>query len=288
RSSSKSPRSARSSRASATNASTALAGTDTSLPASADTSKQKRESTKDNTPKPKPPPPATTVHHHERDDDGHDSDDEHDKGRKSGKKVGKKGSRKQPQEPVKVFVPPPPDKIIKIPGSQHHQHHLVVQHNLRARQLQRGQKSKKNSGGGKNANKERPSFQVSGSPLVAAPKLVILVGFPGSGKSHLATPLLTEFPEHFVRISQDELGFRAVYERLLAQNMRHQQQSVAQRGNKNALPMTIFVDRCNPTMAERKDWYEVAFQPNEAIVMWFSKGADALLNVLMREKIIRR
>ncbi|KAK3817610.1 MAG: AAA domain-containing protein, partial [Benniella sp.] len=109
------------------------------------------------------------------------------------------------------------------------------------------------------------------------PKLVILVGLPGSGKSHLVTPLLTEFPEHFVRISQDELGSRAVCERLLAQNMRHQQQSVAQRGNKNALPMTIFVDRCNPTMAERKEWYEVAFQPNEAIMVWFSKGADACI-----------
>ena len=114
----------------------------TSLSASTDASKQKKESTKVHTLKPKPHPSSAAVHH-EEDDDGHDSDDEHDKGRKPNKKSGKKGARKLPQEPVEVFVPPPPDKIIKIPGSQHHQHHLVVQHNLRARQLQRAKNPKR-------------------------------------------------------------------------------------------------------------------------------------------------
>ncbi|KAF9904416.1 hypothetical protein EC991_002690 [Linnemannia zychae] len=211
-------------------------------------------------------------------DDGDDisDDDFGGKGRKSGKK-GKKGSRKLPQEEPRTFIPPPADKIIKIPGSHHHQHHLVVQHNIRARQLQRGQKSKKNSGGNGKQPKERPSYQVSGSPLVSAPKLIILAGLPGSGKSHLVTALLQEFPEHFVRISQDELGSRAVCERLLAQSMRHQQQSLAIRGPNKALPMTIFVDRCNPTMAERKEWYEVAFQPDDVAMVWFSQGVDACI-----------
>ncbi|KAH7060018.1 hypothetical protein BKA57DRAFT_382986, partial [Linnemannia elongata] len=99
---------------------------------------------------------------------------------------------------------------------------------------------------------------------VSAPKLVILAGLPGSGKSHLVTMLLQEFPEHFVRISQDELGSRA-------------QQSLAVRGPKKALPMTIFVDRCNPTMAERKEWYEVAFQPDDVAMVWFSQGVDACI-----------
>ncbi|KAF9433829.1 Dual specificity protein phosphatase 23 [Entomortierella beljakovae] len=223
---------------------------------------------KDLTSKPKPTP----AHAPAPDDDLHEySDDEYGKGRKAGKK-GKKGSKKMSQEPHRVFVPPPPDKIIKIPGSHHHQHHLVVQHNLRARQL-RGQKSKKDSGGGKQP-KERPSFQVTGTPLASAPKLVILSGLPGSGKSHLVTSLLQEFPEHFVRISQDELGSRSVCERLLAQSMRHQQQSLLVRGSKKALPMTIFLDRCNPTMSERKEWYEVAFQPDECAIFWFSKGVE--------------
>ncbi|KAF9128038.1 hypothetical protein BGW39_005379 [Mortierella sp. 14UC] len=217
------------------------------------------------------PPPA-------EEDDGDDfsDDDFGGKGRKSGKK-GKKGSRKLPQDEPRTFTPPPADKIIKIPGSHHHQHHLVVQHNIRARQLQRGQKSKKNGGGNGKQPKERPSYQVSGSPLVSAPKLIILAGLPGSGKSHLVTTLLQEFPEHFVRISQDELGSRAVCERLLAQSMRHQQQSLAVRGPNKALPMTIFVDRCNPTMAERKEWYEVAFQPDDVAMVWFSQGVDACI-----------
>ncbi|KAG0215769.1 hypothetical protein BGX33_000880 [Mortierella sp. NVP41] len=232
----------------------------------------KKDKKKDSGPKSQQHQQPSTV----EGDDGDDfSDDDFGKGRKSGKK-GKKGSRKLPQEEPRTFVPPPADKIIKIPGS-HHQHHLVVQHNLRARQLQRGQKSKKNSGGNGKQPKERPSYQVSGSPLVAAPKLIILAGLPGSGKSHCVTALLQEFPEHFVRISQDELGSRAVCERLLAQSMRHQQQSLAVRGPKKALPMTIFVDRCNPTMAERKEWYEVAFQPDDVAMVWFSQGVDACI-----------
>ncbi|KAF9190485.1 Dual specificity protein phosphatase 23 [Haplosporangium sp. Z 767] len=203
------------------------------------------------------------------------SDDECESGgRKPGKK-GKKGSRKLPPKELDVFVPPPADRIIKIPGSHHHQHHLVVQHNLRARQLQRGQKSKKNKGGSSGKqSKERPSYNLSGSPLDSAPKLMVLTGLPGSGKSYLATTLLQEFPEHFVRISQDELGSRAVCERLLAQSMRHQQQSLAVRGSKKALPITVIVDRCNPTIMERKEWYEVAFQPDETAMVWFSQSID--------------
>ncbi|ORZ09127.1 AAA domain-domain-containing protein, partial [Lobosporangium transversale] len=106
------------------------------------------------------------------------------------------------------------------------------------------------------------------------PKLVILVGLPGSGKSHLVTTLMQGFPEHFERISQDELGSRAVCERLLAQNMRRQQQSLAVRGPGKALPMTVFIDRCNPTMAERKEWYELAFQPDETAMVWFSRNIE--------------
>ncbi|KAG9324025.1 hypothetical protein KVV02_003504 [Mortierella alpina] len=232
-----------------------------------DRPKQKKEKKKEAMPKSQTLPPAMA------DEEGDDfSGDEFGRGRKSGKK-GKKNSRKLPQEQPRVFVPPPADKIIKIPGS-HHQHHLVVQHNIRARQLQRGQKSKKKNGGGGKQSKERPSYSVSGTPLTSAPKLIILAGLPGSGKSHLAATLLDEFPDHFVRISQDELGSRAVCERLLAQSMRHQQQSLVARGPKRALPMTIVIDRCNPTMAERKEWYEVAFQPDETAMVWFSADLE--------------
>ncbi|KAF9916628.1 hypothetical protein BX616_003274 [Lobosporangium transversale] len=244
------------------------------------TTKAKKEAKRDHPPKPKPSssstPPVNAAAGAEDEGDELSDDDYARGGRKPGKK-GKKGPRKISLEPAHTFVPPPPEKIIKIPGSQHHQHHLIVQHNMRARQLQRGQKSKKNGGGsgghGKNS-KERPSFHISGAPLVSAPKLVILVGLPGSGKSHLVTTLMQGFPEHFERISQDELGSRAVCERLLAQNMRRQQQSLAVRGPGKALPMTVFIDRCNPTMAERKEWYELAFQPDETAMVWFSRNIE--------------
>ncbi|KAF9429857.1 Dual specificity protein phosphatase 23 [Podila epigama] len=206
--------------------------------------------------------------------DAFSDNDSFDRGERKGGKKGKKGRHAQPDEPP-VFVPPPAHKIIKLPGSgkgSHHQHHLVVQHNMRAK-LQRGQKVKKGGHGGKTP-KERPSFHVSGSPLDTPPRLIILTGLPGSGKSHLVTSLLQEFPDHFVRISQDELGSRSVCERLLAQSMRHQQQSLAIRGPTKALPMTIFVDRCNPTASERKEWYEVAFQPDNTVLVWFSMSAD--------------
>ncbi|KAG0047710.1 hypothetical protein BGZ83_007281 [Gryganskiella cystojenkinii] len=245
----------------------------TSKPAtgSSDRPKGKKSSNKIST---SSKPQQPNLHGENSDDDFSDDD----RGRKSGKK-GKKG-KQMPQEPPRTFVPPPADKIIRLPGSNkgsHHQHHLVVQHNIRARQLQRGQKSKKGGGHNGKNSKERPSFAITGAPLETPPKLVVLTGLPGSGKSQLVTTLLQEYPEHFVRISQDELGSRAVCERLLAQSMRHQQQALAARGPKKALPMTVFIDRCNPTMAERREWYEVAFQPDEVAMVWFSLGVETCI-----------
>ncbi|KAG0346282.1 hypothetical protein BG004_001990 [Podila humilis] len=205
-------------------------------------------------------------------------DDEFERGARKGNKKGKKGRQSQQEEP-QTFVPPPAHKIIKLPGSgkgSHHQHHLVVQHNIRAKQLQlqRGQKAKKGGHGGGKLSKERPSFQVTGTPLESPPRLIILTGLPGSGKTHLVSALLQRHPDHFVRISQDELGSRSVCERLLAQSMRHQQQSLTIRGPAKALPMSIIIDRCNPTALERKEWYEVAFQPDSTAMVWFSMSAD--------------
>ncbi|KAK3817612.1 MAG: hypothetical protein J3Q66DRAFT_400972 [Benniella sp.] len=48
-------------------------------------------------------------------------------------RVGNQASKKDrtAQEPVKVFVLRPPDRIIKLFGSQHHHDHPVAQHDLR-------------------------------------------------------------------------------------------------------------------------------------------------------------
>ncbi|KAG0234198.1 hypothetical protein BGW42_006836 [Actinomortierella wolfii] len=209
-----------------------------------------------------------------------DEDESEEEGRGRGKR-GKHKHKQQQQEEHK-FVPPPANKIIKLPSGgkgSHHQHHLIVQHNMRARQLQRGQKKNKGDsanqhGKGRKGDCPVTSFRVVGAPLekpTLPPKLIVLTGLPGSGKSHLVARLLAQFPEHFVRISQDELGSRPVCERLVAQSMRHQQQSAAAKGNHAlALPMSVVVDRCNPTYADRKSWYETAFQPDETCMIWFS------------------
>lgn len=244
------------------------AETNTDMKASPERTKGKKDRKKDSQPIPKPQPEADELDNF--------SDDEFERGKKGGKK-GKKG--RQVQEEYRPFVPPPAHKIIKLPGSgkgSHHQHHLIVQHNIRAKQLQlqRGQKAKKGGQGGGKASKERPSFQVYGSPLDSPPRLIIMTGLPGSGKSYLVASLLQKYPDHFVRISQDELGSRSVCERLLAQSMRHQQQSLAIRGPMKALPMTIIIDRCNPTVSERKEWYEVAFQPDDTVMVWFSTNME--------------
>ncbi|KAF9161303.1 hypothetical protein DFQ26_004680 [Actinomortierella ambigua] len=219
----------------------------------------------------------------EEEDEEQMSDDEGRRGGKKGKSKQRQQRQQQQQQQQEVFrhVPPPPNKIIKLPSGgkgSHHQHHLIVQHNMRARQLQRGQKKNKggNSSGAKGNKDGVPtSFCLSGLPLdeptAVPPKLIVLTGLPGSGKSHLVTRLLAAFPEHFVHISQDELGSRPVCERLLAQSMRHQQQSASAKGNPAlALPMSVIVDRCNPTAADRKSWYETAFQPDETCIIWFS------------------
>ncbi|KAF9971306.1 hypothetical protein BGZ73_005764 [Actinomortierella ambigua] len=207
-----------------------------------------------------------------------------DEGRRGGKKGKKQKQQQQYQETYK-HAPPPPNKIIKLPSGgkgSHHQHHLIVQHNMRAK-LQRGQKKNKdkNAKGAKDSGGPT-SFRMTGTmldqPNAVPPKLIVLTGLPGSGKSHLATRLLAAFPEHFVHICQDELGSRSVCERLVAQSMRHQQQSAQAKGDPTlALPMSVLIDRCNPTAADRKSWYETAFQPDETCLIWCSADQPTCL-----------
>ncbi|KAF9433544.1 hypothetical protein BGZ76_009302 [Entomortierella beljakovae] len=158
------------------------------------------------------------------------------------------------------------EKTTKIPSSQHHQHHNVFQHDIDVgtRQSHRRQKSKKNPKSGGESLKEQPIFQITGAPMTSAPNMVVLAGLPGSGKSHFVATLMQEFPDHFVCISQDDLGSRSACERALGQAM---------RGPKKSLPVTVFIDRCNPTARERKMWFELAFQPEKSAIFWFTKDA---------------
>jgi atypical dual specificity phosphatase len=76
--------------------------------------------------------------------------------------------------------------------------------------------------------------------------LLVLVGLPGSGKSHFAQALLRSNPQKYVSISQDELGSRGACEEALGK--------AAKRGS-----VTVVLDRCNATAADRAQWRAVAF-----------------------------
>jgi hypothetical protein len=52
------------------------------------------------------------------------------------------------------------------------------------------------------------------------PKLLVLVGLPGSGKSHFSSILCAQDPDRHVVVSQDETGSRAECERELGRLMR--------------------------------------------------------------------
>jgi hypothetical protein len=118
------------------------------------------------------------------------------------------------------------------------------------------QKSAKNA---KAASKAKASAMRSRkAALRQAPKLLVLVGLPGSGKSSFAAALQASSAGGWERVSQDDLGSRGACEAMLGR---------ATKGfanGKNAGgkgPSHVMLDRCNCTKAERKQWLSVAFNP---------------------------
>jgi predicted kinase len=75
------------------------------------------------------------------------------------------------------------------------------------------------------------------------PFVLILVGLPGSGKSHFASRL-EEKSARFVRINQDVLGDRPACEKLA--------RSVLADGK------IAVIDRCNFDVNQRKKWIQIA------------------------------
>ena len=75
------------------------------------------------------------------------------------------------------------------------------------------------------------------------PFVLILVGLPGSGKSHFASRL-EEKSARFVRINQDVLGDRPACEKLA--------RSVLADGK------IAVIDRCNFDVKQRKKWVQIA------------------------------
>jgi hypothetical protein len=72
------------------------------------------------------------------------------------------------------------------------------------------------------------------------PRMILLVGLPGSGKTTLAELLLRELGQDWTRISQDDLGSRDRCEELASEAL--------QAGR------SLLIDRCNHTRRQRLVW----------------------------------
>mmetsp|Transcript_84 Transcript_84/g.182 ORF Transcript_84/g.182 Transcript_84/m.182 type:complete len:216 (-) Transcript_84:165-812(-) len=92
------------------------------------------------------------------------------------------------------------------------------------------------------------------------PFVLVLVGIPGSGKSHFASRLENSMPGNFVRINQDSLGTRRKCETLARRTLAEGKVAV--------------IDRCNFDFAQRKTWIDMAEKEKvhcECIVFQFEK-----------------
>jgi len=92
------------------------------------------------------------------------------------------------------------------------------------------------------------------------PHLVVLVGLPGSGKSHFAERLALS--GGWTRISQDEIRSRSECEALLGKTLlgRH-------KGR-------VILDRCNVEANERALWLDLAMRPKDAVAVFFDVAGD--------------
>lgn len=101
----------------------------------------------------------------------------------------------------------------------------------------------------------------NGSLKVKLPPLVMLVGFPASGKSTFAKALC-ELSENLVYVSQDEIRTKSGCENLVSESLR-----------KNKI---VILDRCNLTIEERKYWMDVSFKVR-CWCVWFNTEFEECL-----------
>jgi atypical dual specificity phosphatase len=87
------------------------------------------------------------------------------------------------------------------------------------------------------------------------PKLIILVGLPGSGKSYFSKHLQSTNSNKIIIVSQDDLGTKAACENLLIKSI---------KGNK-----TVIVDKCNPTIKDRQYWVTYAMLNKKDVLVIF-------------------
>eukprot|EP01004_Peranema_trichophorum_P001887 NODE_1245_length_2050_cov_12.893098_g1053_i0.p1 GENE.NODE_1245_length_2050_cov_12.893098_g1053_i0~~NODE_1245_length_2050_cov_12.893098_g1053_i0.p1 ORF type:complete len:651 (-),score=136.80 NODE_1245_length_2050_cov_12.893098_g1053_i0:46-1998(-) len=125
----------------------------------------------------------------------------------------------------------------------------------------------------KKENESGPTVIVKSRPDL--PKLIILVGIPGSGKSTFAKILAHAFNststfKQWEIVSQDEIGSRDGCETALSNLIKSSRSH-------------IILDRCNTEAKDRKYWIELAFAPKNAMAIFFDLPMEQCqLNVAHR------
>lgn len=103
-------------------------------------------------------------------------------------------------------------------------------------------------------------------PQGRQPRLIVLCGLPGSGKSYVSDLLAKCLRRHekVVVVSQDELGSRAVVSEAVS--------NAAQDTNN-----IIIVDRVNAMKTDRSYWFQTAFKPMDSVVLHMTTPADVCI-----------
>ena len=108
-------------------------------------------------------------------------------------------------------------------------------------------------------------LKVEGDPNMR-PRLIILMGLPGSGKSSFAQTM-EKYSTNWLRLSQDDMGGRDAFERSLGPALKSMGRS-----------MSVILDRCNPTCDERMRWKSMLENPDATAIVWFDASAETCIN----------
>ena len=134
------------------------------------------------------------------------------------------------------------------------------------------------AGSAVDVNRGRGASRRASKPAGQRPRLLMLVGLPGSGKSTFTKAVCDSRGEArcpWVVVSQDDLGSRRACEEAVGAVL-------GGRGRKTG--QSVILDRCNCSPKDRHEWLQIAMvEPQEAAVIFFDYNAD-----VCRDRVAQR